>query len=140
MPNISEITKEILASIPEIAAETDEYDLSNFSSASDQLADYYRAQIIRANLFLDRHKDRVFNDVLNLSTRGQVERAIESYDTIYLLSLGLSLDSTSELAQRLIRIAKQYPVNIPESWLKLSGMDFNLEYTESVYNRKIARV
>lgn len=107
----------------EIAADDDIIlDEDVFVSDSYQnLFDYYEAVIIRQNEFLDRKKMDVFSDVLNLTTRGQMERATTAYSKDYLMSLGLSLEATSDLAQQLIILAVRWKCAIPEDWRTVAG-------------------
>tara|TARA_B100001750_G_C15155757_1_gene421851 strand:+ start:44 stop:457 length:414 start_codon:yes stop_codon:yes gene_type:complete len=126
-----------LHSAAEVAAEEE----AKFEPTVDeQMVAYLQAQIKRADAFLDKRKDKVFEDTLSIRTRGEVERAIIAYDADYLLGLGLSVEATSELAQSLIQIAKKHKVVIPKDWNDIAKMDINLESTSTVQQRRVVVV
>lgn len=98
----------------------------NYTDAMTSLVTYYEAVITRANEIMDREKTSIFLDVLNLNTRGEVERAMLAYNTAYLFSLNLSMESTAELAQNLITYAKKYKLPIPKDWFDVARSNANL--------------
>lgn len=103
----------------------------NFTDAMTSLITYYEAVIARTNSILDRNKRSVFIDVLNLNTRGEVERAMLSYTTAYLFGLNLSMESTAELAQNLIYCAKKYGLPIPKDWNDVARSNANVGVVKS---------
>lgn len=121
-PNLFETVRKLAASV-ELAADEDMVlDEDVYVSDSFQnLFDYYESVIIRANELLDRKRLDVFSDVLNLTTRGQMERAIAAYSKDYLMGLGLSLEATSDLAEQLIILAVRWKCAIPEDWKTVAG-------------------
>lgn len=98
----------------------------NYTDAMTSLVTYYEAVITRANEIMDREKTSIFLDVLNLNTRGEVERAMLAYNTAYLFSLNLSMETTAELAQNLITYAKKYKLPIPKDWFDVARSNANL--------------
>jgi hypothetical protein len=134
MSKLIEVAKQILMSC-EIAAE--DISVAEGPSAEEQYISYLQAVIIRANQYLDKDKGRIFAEVLALPTKGSIERAIIAYDRYYLMQLGLSLESTCELAKELCLVAKQGKVGIPKDWKAISEMDIVLSNpTVGIMNRK----
>lgn len=119
-PDLYGLIGELLNTAKELAAKKDdpdtEVDISNYDDAFSNILRYYEGVIQRQDKILDRKKLSVFSDVLNLTTRGQVERALTSFNYSYLLGLNLSLEATSELAENLIQLANKYKLPIPEAW------------------------
>lgn len=112
------INKALLA--VETAKEEDLNEVKYFADAASSLISYYEAVLDRANKILDRDKVNIFIDVLNLRTRGEVERAMLAYDMDYLLSLNLSVEATAELTQNLIQIAKRFNLPVPSVWKEVA--------------------
>ena len=147
MAKITEIAKMIAASVDktdeldsmvlEVAAEEEE---AVEPTVNEQMMAYQMAQLLRANTFLDKKKDAVFSDVLDLRTRGMVERAINSYDIDFLLGLGLSIETTAELAKSLIVIAKRHKVTIPNDWINVAKMNIDIETEEEVAPRRTVKM
>jgi len=124
MSRILEIAKDLLEAA-EIAAA--DIEMLEPPTIEEQYIMYLGAAISRANKFLDRRKSEIFASVLNLQTMGRVQHATEAYDKVYLLSLGLSLESTSELASELIVLANKYKIPVPRSWTEVSRMNIDLK-------------
>lgn len=121
-PNLFDTIRKLVGT-PETAADDfDPLDEDVFVSDSfENLIDYYEAVIIRSNDLLDRKKMDVYSDVLNITTRGKMERAIGAYDKDYLMSLGLSLEATADLAEQLIILAVRWKCAIPDDWKTVAG-------------------
>jgi len=120
--NLFDTIRNLAASVELAADEDSVLDEDVYVSDSYQnLFDYYESVIIRANEILDRKKLDVYSDVLNIATRGQMERATLAYDKEYLMGLGLSLEATAELAEQLIIAAVRWKCSIPEDWRTVAG-------------------
>ncbi len=108
----------------------------------DLLVQYYELSMQRANAILDRNKDRYFNEVLNLTNRGDMERALRTYDRSYLLSLPLSLESIGELAKSLIQMSYRYKTQPSSAWKDVAAMNIDMEPPARAtnYPRKLADI
>ena len=134
MSKILEFANMIMRSVIEVAEV--EVVANEPASAEEEYITYLTACLIRSDKILDQNKQKVFNSVLNLPTRGRVERAIVAYDKHFLLSQNLSLDSTSELAKALIEVAKRFKVAAPRDWVEMSRMDIELLNSPIVVNTR----
>jgi hypothetical protein len=140
MSNVLEIAKNLKQSMVELAAEdADDLD-TNEPSISEQLSTLLELQLRRANHFLDLKKSKVFENILDINSRGQAERAYNSYTKNYLLSLGLSLSATAELASSLIMICKKYKVGASEDWKTVAAMDIDMEDKDNIPKRKSVKI
>ena len=129
MTKILEIAQNILTTfnIADIETAAADIEMLNSPSPEEQYIIYLSAALARANTMLDARKQDVFADVLNLTTKGRVERAVTSYDKAYLLGLRLSLESIAELASELILRAKRFGVDAPDAWLDISKMRIEIK-------------
>lgn len=80
----------------------------------------------RANRLLDRRKDMIFAQHLNITTRGEAERALVAYGQSYMMKLPLSLDAIQELSQGLVDVLRRFKVPASEALTNLSKGQFEL--------------
>lgn len=126
MSDLFERVRLLLKSIETAADGSEEENLEYYQDVIEGVINYYEGVINRANTIIDKNKNRIFNDVLNLSTRGEVERAIRAYTKSYLLGLPISVEATSELAQSLMQICKQYKIDPPKDWMDVAQFNTNI--------------
>lgn len=100
---------------------------------------YYMLALQRANRILDRNKQALRQSVLSINNRAQMERALVAYSTSYLMGLNLSLDAISELAQDLVRLARDYRCVPPQAWLDIATFNTGLRLPaeEPTYPRRL---
>lgn len=127
MSDLFSSIKELITRSVEIAAETnDDEKIDYHQNVIESAINYYENIIERANYFMDKNKAKIFNDVLNISTRGEAERALKAYTKSYLLNLGLSLDSTAELGRSLVQLSKQWKIEPSQDWIDVSKYKMGL--------------
>jgi hypothetical protein len=129
--------KAITKAFAEIASFDSEYTDPSFDPTT------ILVQLARANTLLDqRNKSRIFLETLSsLNSKSACERAAQSFDSDYWVSIPLSWESTLELLKEVIGICKKYNTNIPASWLNLT--DYNMDNSnlkEDVYTASRAPV
>lgn len=141
--SIIKIARELVAtaSVIEVAEDETEIVVDESMTAEEQLIVYLNAVILRSDKILDKNKARVFSDVLNLNTRGEMERALLSYNKHFLLSLPLSLDSIVELTKELISLAAKFKVDPSKDWNNISKYDVGMVKSSiNLINRKKAGI
>lgn len=129
MSKILEIAKNLIGNLQDQAIEEAAGDIEVLDplSIEEQYILYLSAALTRANKVLDKNKETVFAQVLDLNSRARVERAVGAYDKPYLLSLGLSLEATSELARNLIDTAERFKVSPPRAWKEVAMLNIDLK-------------
>jgi len=110
---ISLLLKSIEKATPE---GPEEENLEYYQDVIEGVINYYEGVLNRANDIVDRNKNKIFRDVLDLNTRGEMERAMRAYTKSYLLCLPISIEATSELAKELIQMCKVYKIDPPKDW------------------------
>lgn len=122
--DLFERVRKLVSQIETAAPEAGETEILEYhQDVIEGVINYYEGLMDRANAMLDKNKEKVFVDVLSLTTRGQVERAMRAYSKSYLLSLAISIEATSELAKELILLAKKYKLEAPKDWIDVA--EFN---------------
>lgn len=139
MSDLFERVKNLLSSIENAAAIDEEGSLEYYQDVIESVINYYEGVLNRANNILDKNNNRIFNDVLNLSTRGDIERAMRAYTKSYLLGLPISVEATSELAKSLIQLCKTFKVEPPRDWVDVAkfNTDIGRIKTKLKYIREI---
>lgn len=122
--------------------EVEEENLEYYQDVIEGVINYYEGVLNRANAIIDRNKNKIFIDVLDLNTRGEVERAMRAYTKTYLLGLPISVEATSELAQSLIQICKTYKLDPPRDWVDVAqfNTDIGRVKTKLKYIREVAEM
>lgn len=91
----------------------------------------------RANAILDKHKDKVFMQHLNITSRTSAEKASIAYDVPYFLSLPLSLESVGELVQALKEACISFKCTPPRSWDDVINGIHNTTNTREIVENEV---
>lgn len=87
----------------------------------------------RVNTIIDRiNKERIFTEVLSsLNNKTGCERAAQTWDSDFWVSLPLSWNSVIELLNEVKFYCKKFKTNIPDSWNNLVDYDIAPENQET---------
>lgn len=117
----------LISSIEKAAPDdSEDSELHYYQDVIEGVINYYEGVLNRANDLLDRNKNKIFIDVLDLNTRGEMERAMRAYSKAYLLALPISVEATSELAKELIQMCKPYKLDPPKDWIDVAKFDTDI--------------
>lgn len=81
-------------------------------------------ELNRANVLLDRNKDKLFSDLMSIRNITDMEKTTLCYTADYLMDLPLSLDSLRELVATLMQQCAKYHVSPPQAWIDITNGQF----------------
>lgn len=100
-------------------------ELAAADNAATITVDSLSLELTRANLILDKNKDKVFADILNIRNITDATSMSEDIGADFILDLGLSLAATSELASAMIVAVRGFKVEPPDDWVALAKGVYN---------------
>lgn len=127
------LNKRVQELIESAALSIDDGDSGDTSSLTNKML----AELIRANNILDKNKDSLLFDLLNLSKKEDIMRAAQSYDYSFLIDQHLSLGSLQDLCRELIVLAKKYGVTPPQVWTDFMLGNTQLPITEETEDDQV---
>lgn len=84
----------------------------------------------RADRILDMRRDKIFAEHLNITSRGEAERAVLAYGQSYMMKLRLSLSAIQDLVKELTDTCNRFKVPPSDAWINMSKGIFELAMTD----------